>query len=136
MLNKLDTQGLFAFEFFLTNDDQLILNESAPRPHNSGHITLDLANCSQFENHMRAVAGLPLRKPEIVKDSMTMVNLLATKSGAFDFEKIANSINDPDASATLYRKNQSRIKRKMGHVNLWGSNQQQRAENLIRNLDI
>ena len=127
---------MFAFEFFLTKDDQLLINESAPRPHNSGHITMNLANCSQFENHMRAVAGLDLVEPEMLTESMTMLNLLATKDSDFDNDEVIARITDDECSATLYRKNKSRVKRKMGHINIWGEDQRQRAEQLIKQLDI
>ncbi len=136
ILEKLDTKGLFAFEFFLTKDDQLLINESAPRPHNSGHITMDLADCSQFENHMRAVAGLPLSEPKMLLESMTMLNLLATKDAEFDDDEVLARINDTECSATLYRKARSRVKRKMGHVNIWGENQRQRAEEILEQMDI
>jgi len=136
IIKKLDTKGLFAFEFFLTKDDELILNESAPRPHNSGHITLDLNDCSQFENHMRAVAGLELKQPQVKEESMTMVNLLGTKDHEFDHDAVIESIGDAQSSVTLYRKKKSRIGRKMGHVNLWGPNQKQRAEKIILNLEV
>ncbi len=136
ILAKLGTSGLFAFEFFLSKDGQLIINESAPRPHNSGHITLDLTDCSQFENHMRAIAGLPLRKPQLVKESMTMINLLGTKNGVFDAQEIVDNVSDSESSITLYRKQESRIKRKMGHINIWGQDQQQRAEELVRTLEV
>ena len=136
VLRKLDTSGLFAFELFLTNDDQLILNESAPRPHNSGHITMDLMDCSQFENHMRAVAGMELKAPKAVKESMTMINLLGTRDGEFDEQALMSMIDDPQSSTTLYRKSHSRMRRKMGHINIWGSNQQQRAHKLVKELDV
>lgn len=136
ILEKLDTKGLFAFEFFLTKDDQLLINESAPRPHNSGHITMDLADCSQFENHMRAVAGLPLCEPKMLLESMTMLNLLATKDAEFNDDDVLARIKDTECSATLYRKARSRVKRKMGHVNIWGENQRQRAEEILEQMDI
>jgi len=136
ILEKLDTKGLFAFEFFLTKDDQLLINESAPRPHNSGHITLDSMNCSQFENHMRAVAGLHLRNPETVKEHVIMVNLLGTQDGEFDPERVLSSIDDNDLSITFYGKQRSRIKRKMGHINMWGNNTWERARKLVADLEI
>lgn len=136
ILKKLDTCGLFAFEFFLTQSDELIINESAPRPHNSGHITLDLNDCSQFENHMRSIAGLTLVKPKVLHDSMTMINLLGTKNADFNADKLLSDIDDPESSTTLYRKSQSRVKRKMGHINIWGANQEQRAEKLVQNLEV
>jgi len=136
ILEKLDTKGLFAFEFFLTKSDQLLINESAPRPHNSGHITMNLANCSQFENHMRSVAGLDLVEPEMLAESMTMLNLLATKDAEFDDQEVLSRISDDECSATLYRKSHSRVKRKMGHINIWGKDQRQRAEQLLKQMDI
>lgn len=136
ILKKLDTHGLFAFEFFLTKGGELILNESAPRPHNSGHITLDLNDCSQFENHMRAVADLELVSPKQLHESMTMINLLGTRNGPFDEQSIFDQANDKQAGITLYRKHESRVKRKMGHINIWGQDQKQRAEHLVRTLEV
>ena len=136
IMQALDTKGVFAFELFLTEDNQLILNESAPRPHNSGHITMDSMNCSQFENHMRAVAGLPILQPEPQHPSMTMVNLLGTRDGDFVAQQLIEQVNDANCSITLYRKLQSRVKRKMGHINLWGENQRQRAESFVKNLQV
>lgn len=136
IMRTLDTRGLFAFEFFLDQDDKLILNESAPRPHNSGHITLDLMDCSQFENHMRAVADLPLIQPVAKHQSMLMANLLGTRNGPFCEDQVMAQITDENLSFTFYNKQESRIKRKMGHVNLWGTEQKRRADHLIENLII
>ncbi|MFT6409047.1 MAG: 5-(carboxyamino)imidazole ribonucleotide synthase, partial [Arenicella sp.] len=114
IMQTLATRGLFAFEFFLDDNNQLTLNESAPRPHNSGHITLDLMDCSQFENHMRAVADLPLVQPALKHPSMLMVNLLGTRNGPFDEDLTLSQITDNELSFTFYKKHQSRVKRKMG----------------------
>ena len=97
---------------------------------------MDLADCSQFENHMRAVAGLPLSEPKMLLESMTMLNLLATKDAEFDDDEVLARIKDTECSATLYRKARSRVKRKMGHVNIWGENQRQRAEEILEQMDI
>lgn len=136
VMNELGTSGLFAFEFFLTTGGELILNESAPRPHNSGHITLDSMDCSQFENHMRAIAGLELISPTATKESATMVNLLATQEGLFDESKVLSQINDPQLTVNLYGKKYLRIKRKMGHINLWGEQQRERADALLSYLEL
>ena len=136
IMNELGTCGLFAFEFFLTQDDQLVLNESAPRPHNSGHITLDLYDCSQFENHMRSIAGLPLVEPVLQHDSMVMVNLLGTRDGDFNEPVVMDDIGYEERSTTLYGKKSSRIKRKMGHVNLWGEERWARAKEIVKNVEI
>lgn len=136
IMRNLNTKGLFAFELFLTQDDSLILNESAPRPHNSGHITLNSMNCSQFENHMRAVAGLKLVQPEAKVTSMTMLNLLGTQNAAFDPDKLVRSVNDANTETKLYGKAQTRVKRKMGHINLWGRHQMARARKLASQLEV
>ena len=136
IMDELNTKGLFAFEFFLTQDDQLVLNESAPRPHNSGHITLDLYDCSQFENHMRAIAGLELRDPQAQYDEMIMLNLLGTQDGPFDEDKVMKDIGDGELSTTLYGKSHSRVKRKMGHVNLWGDKRWEQAKHIVSNVEI
>jgi len=136
IMNELDTYGLFAFEFFLTQDDQLVLNESAPRPHNSGHISLDLYDCSQFENHMRAIAGLDMREPVAQHESMVMVNLLGTRDGEFNEPAVMDDIGYEQLSTTLYGKSHSRIKRKMGHVNLWGEDRWARAKAIVENVEI
>lgn len=136
IIRKLNTRGLFAFEFFLTQENKLVLNESAPRPHNSGHITLDLMDCSQFENHMRAVADIELKQPQLIREAALMINLLGTRNGDFDEQKVMSSIEDQDLTIKLYGKKQSRIKRKMGHINLWGEDQWQRAEKLVKTLEV
>jgi 5-(carboxyamino)imidazole ribonucleotide synthase len=136
ILQTLNTRGVFAFELFLDSNQSLIMNESAPRPHNSGHITMDLFDASQFDNHMRAVVGLPLIQPHQRHDSAMMVNLLATKAGPFDSVQVAASLAGQDQSVNLYGKHQSRPKRKMGHINLWGKNQWQRARDIVDTLEI
>lgn len=136
IMQALDTQGLFAFEFFLSKDNRLILNESAPRPHNSGHITLDLMDCSQFENHMRAVSGLPLKEPVLIKESATMINLLGTRDGEFEEQSVRSQLDGNEMTIKLYGKKRSRVKRKMGHINLWGNNQWQKAQDIVKNLSV
>lgn len=135
LMQKLDTAGVFAFELFLDQDGTVLLNESAPRPHNSGHITLDSMNCSQFENHMRAVAGLELVEPQAVRDSMVMVNLLATRDAEFDAKAVIAEIGQQDLTVKLYDKKHSRKMRKMGHINIWGDDKWSRARDLVERLD-
>lgn len=135
LMQNLDTSGVFAFELFLDQDGTVLLNESAPRPHNSGHITLDSMNCSQFENHMRAVAGLELIEPQAVRDSMVMVNLLATRDDEFDAEALIAEIGQQDLTVKLYDKKNSRKMRKMGHINIWGDDKWSRARDLVERLD-
>lgn len=110
----LDVVGLLAVEFFLLADGGLIVNELAPRPHNSGHYTFDACATSQFEQQLRAVCGLPLGAPDLLTP-VVMWNLLGDlwKDGEPDWSVI---LAEPRAKLHLYGKAEARPGRKMGHV--------------------
>ena len=114
----IDGKGIFAFEFFLTESGEVLLNESAPRPHNSGHYSIEGCITSQFENHIRAVCGLPLGDPSLIKPSAVMINLLGTHNRNAVIEHAANAA----AAGHLhsYGKLQSKPGRKMAHFTLLG----------------
>ena len=80
-MEAIDGIGLFAFEFFLTDDGRLFLNESAPRPHNSGHYSIEGCVTSQFENHIRAIMGLPLGSTDMRAPAAVMENILGLQNG-------------------------------------------------------
>jgi 5-(carboxyamino)imidazole ribonucleotide synthase len=112
--HDIDVVGLIAVEFFLTRDNQLIVNELAPRPHNSGHYTFDACVTSQFEQQLRAVCGLPFGSPKLLSP-IVMVNLLGdlwTRGAQPDWRPV---LNDPCAKLHLYGKMEGRRGRKMGH---------------------
>jgi 5-(carboxyamino)imidazole ribonucleotide synthase len=112
--HELDVVGLIAVEFFLTRDNDLIVNELAPRPHNSGHYTFDACLTSQFEQQLRAVCGLPFGSPKLFSP-VVMVNLLGDlwRTGVPpDWRPI---LSDPYAKFHLYGKLEGRPGRKMGH---------------------
>jgi len=104
--------GLLAVEMFVTRDGDLLVNELAPRPHNSGHWTLDACVTSQFEQHVRAVCGLPLGSPARLFDA-TMINLLGDEIASWP-----RWLEEPGARLHLYGKREVRPGRKMGHVTL------------------
>ena len=108
---ELDIVGLLAVEMFVTRDHRLLVNEIAPRPHNSGHWTMDACAASQFEQFVRAVAGLPLGSPERLFDA-TMTNLIGD-----DVDQWPDLLRDPGVRLHLYGKAEARPGRKMGHVN-------------------
>ncbi len=108
----LDLVGLLAVEMFVTPDGNVLCNEMAPRPHNSGHWTMDACGTDQFEMLIRAVAGLPLRSPARHAD-VTMINLIGN-----DVSRLNDYLTDPKAHIHLYGKREARAGRKMGHVNL------------------
>lgn len=110
---KLDVIGLIAVELFVMEDGSLLVNEMAPRPHNSGHYTIDACQTSQFEQHIRAVCGLPLGNPQLLRRAV-MVNLLGDlwENGEPDWAAL---LSDPDVKLHLYDKGEPRPGRKMGH---------------------
>lgn len=118
--NAIDAKGIFAFEFFLTESGHILLNESAPRPHNSGHYTMEGCITSQFENHVRAVMDLPLGSTERRKPAIAMVNLLGTDEREAQVDKAMQTLKKADGHLHVYGKLNSRPGRKMGHYTLLG----------------
>ncbi len=111
---KLDYVGTLCVEFFLTNDEKLLVNELAPRPHNSGHLTFDACVTSQFEQQLRGVCGLPLGSTEFYGPA-AMANLLGDiwQNGEPDWSK---ALEYPGLNLHLYGKSEPRAGRKMGHI--------------------
>ncbi len=116
----IDGKGIFAFEFFLTTGGSLLLNESAPRPHNSGHYTIEGCITSQFENHVRAVCGLPLGSSDMIKPAAAMINLLGTHNRPAVTEHAHTAISQTDGHLHSYGKITSKKGRKMAHYTLLG----------------
>ena len=111
--DKLNYCGVLAVEFFVTGSGELLVNEMAPRPHNSGHYTIDACVTSQFEQQVRTLCGLPLGDTKLLSP-VVMVNLLgeAWQQGAPQWGRV---LNLPDAKLHLYGKHEARGGRKMGH---------------------
>jgi 5-(carboxyamino)imidazole ribonucleotide synthase len=112
--------GAFGVELFMLADGQIVINELAPRPHNSAHYTIEACWTSQFENHVRAVFGLPLGDPGLRVPAAAMVNLLGSHGCAID--GLAAALCEPQAFVHLYGKSENRPGRKMGHVTALGAN--------------
>ncbi|WP_040036654.1 5-(carboxyamino)imidazole ribonucleotide synthase [Bacillus thermotolerans] len=103
--------GTLAVEMFVTEDGGIYINELAPRPHNSGHYSIEACDISQFGQHVRAVCNWPLRTPELLKPAV-MVNILGEH-----MEGVLQSIAEyPAWSVHLYGKEEAKVKRKMGHI--------------------
>lgn len=113
--------GVFGVELFETSAGEVLYNEIAPRPHNSGHYTIEGCVTSQFENHLRAVLGLPLGSAEMTAPAAVMVNLLGTRNGPARAEGLARALAVPGAHVHIYGKLASRLGRKMGHVTALGA---------------
>lgn len=114
-----DHVGLLAVEMFQTEDDEILVNEVAPRPHNSGHYSIEASYTSQFENHLRAILNLPLGNTDS-KVVGIMVNLVGEEgySGQVVYENISNIIAIDGVTPHIYGKRETRPFRKMGHVTI------------------
>jgi 5-(carboxyamino)imidazole ribonucleotide synthase len=118
VLESLDYIGILCIEFFVSKDGRLMINELAPRPHNSGHLTIEACATSQFEQQLRAICGLPLGSTAMIQPA-AMANLLGDlwKAGEPDW---AAALAIPDVKLHLYGKTSARPGRKMGHLTALG----------------
>lgn len=118
--------GLLAVEMFQTNDDEIFVNEVAPRPHNSGHYSIEASYTSQFENHLRAILGLPLGNT-VSKVAGIMVNLVGEEgfSGPVVYKNIEKIMAIDGVTPHIYGKRETRPFRKMGHVTIVNENMEE-----------
>lgn len=117
LLNSLQVVGVFGIELFLTTEGKILVNEIAPRTHNSGHFSLDACKTSQFEQHLRAVCGLPLGDPQLHCPAAVMVNLLGYETSQSDYHSKRQQLAQiPRSYVHWYGKTESRLGRKLGHV--------------------
>lgn len=123
VIAALDMIGILAVEMFLTEEGEILVNEIAPRPHNSGHHTIECNVTSQFEQHLRSVLNLPLGNTEAVRAG-AMLNLLGAEGyeGPAVYEGIEDVMGLANVHIHLYGKEQTRYNRKMGHVTVTGKN--------------
>mmetsp|Transcript_67002 Transcript_67002/g.187292 ORF Transcript_67002/g.187292 Transcript_67002/m.187292 type:complete len:590 (-) Transcript_67002:244-2013(-) len=124
--------GMFGVELFVTKNGSVLLNEIAPRPHNTGHYTQDACAVSQFENHLRGVCGMALGSTKMIVEAAAMVNVLGAPSGTSeDTLKSSNAaLAMPTAAVHWYGKVECRPGRKMGHINVTGSSHAEVDESL------
>ncbi len=127
LAEALEVVGLLAVEFFLAPEGSLIVNEMAPRPHNSGHYSIEGCPTSQFEQHLRAVCGLSFGSTDLLTP-IVMINLLGDlwNKGAPDWKPL---LADPNAKLHLYDKGEARPGRKMGHFTVTGETADLALEN-------
>lgn len=112
--------GVVGVEMFLLSDGEVWLNEIAPRPHNTGHYTLDACATSQFENHLRAVLDMPLGDTSLLAPAAAMVNVIGNRTGPTENRGLDRALAVTGASVHLYGKDDVRPGRKMGHVTALG----------------
>ena len=131
-MNVLKGAGVFGIEMFVTQNDSLLINEIAPRVHNSGHHTLQSSKTSQFEQHLRAILGLELGDTALLYPSI-MYNILGTKEFTGEYKPI--TISEENVFLKMYGKKVSKPKRKLGHFNVIGKNENTTIEDLIEKVE-
>ncbi len=139
LVEKMGLVGVLAVEMFLTREGEILINEVAPRPHNSGHQTIRGNETSQYEQHLRAICGLPLGSTK-AKGVAGMLNLLGENgfTGPVKYEGLPEALAIPGVYPFLYGKKQTKPFRKMGHVTILGDNKDEvlakseQVKNLIR----
>lgn len=121
VIKKLDMVGILAVEMFLTKSGEILVNEIAPRPHNSGHHTIECCKTSQFAQHLRSIIGLPLGDTSLVQVG-AMVNLLGEKgyTGTAKYEGLDELLKFSGVYPHLYGKEITKPMRKMGHITITG----------------
>lgn len=138
-VEAIDGIGVFGIEFFLTYDNQILLNESAPRPHNSGHYSIEGCVTSQFENHIRAVCNLPLGSSEMISPVAVMINILGSQERQAKVDHSEAILSEFQSHLHIYGKSHSKIGRKMGHVTCLGNDPDEtliRARSLANKINI
>ncbi len=115
-MEHLDGAGVFGIEMFLTEDGSVLVNEIAPRVHNSGHYTIEACETSQFEEHVRAVSGMNLGPTDLKVPTAVMKNILGDRSGTADPKGVAEAEAIPGVKVHFYGKKEVRPARKMGHI--------------------
>src|SRR5262249_29853671 len=120
-VESIDGIGVFGVELFELANGAILYNEIAPRPHNSGHYSIEGWLTPQFENARRAALGLPLGSAAMVAPAAVMVNLLGTRAAPAHADGLAQALAMPGAHVHIYGKVASRIGRKMGHITALGA---------------
>ena len=128
---SLQLEGLLCVEMFVDRDGEVMINELAPRTHNSGHLTMEACSVSQFEQQVRAVCNLPLGEVKQIRPA-AMVNLLGDLWGSDGLDpRWTEALEQPDVHLHLYGKREARVGRKMGHLTVLGETQEHAAKRAL-----
>jgi len=121
----LEGAGIFAIEMFLTDSNDILVNEIAPRVHNSGHQTIEANITSQFEQHIRAISGMALGDTSMKVPAAVMINILGERNGETNLTGLENIVDKEFVFVHDYEKSPTKIDRKMGHITAIGDNLEQ-----------
>jgi 5-(carboxyamino)imidazole ribonucleotide synthase len=122
VLSHLEGAGAFGIEIFLTKSGEILVNEIAPRVHNSGHFTIEACNTSQFENHLRAVSEMELGSTEMKVGTAVMINILGDRTGEVKPQGVEEAEKLGNVFVHIYGKKEVKPERKMGHLTVVGEN--------------
>lgn len=124
-IKAVDGIGSMGVELFLKRNGDMLVNELAPRVHNSGHYTIEACACSQFENHLRAILGWPLGSTALLQPHAVMINLLGAGDGPGSPGGLDQALKIPGAHVHIYGKKKSARRRKMGHLTVTGTSREE-----------
>jgi phosphoribosylaminoimidazole carboxylase PurK protein len=127
--NLLKGAGMYGIEMFLTEAGEVLVNEIAPRVHNSGHHTTEGNRTSQFEQHIRAITGLPLGDTGLLAPATVMVNILGERNGDTEVKGLSDALAIPGVHVHLYGKSPTKVDRKMGHLTATADTMDQARQN-------
>jgi 5-(carboxyamino)imidazole ribonucleotide synthase len=120
VMQVLKSAGIFGIEMFVSKQGKVLVNEIAPRVHNSGHYTMDASLTNQFQQHIRAITGMPLGRTDLITPAVVMINILGTRTGQADVKGLEKALAIPGVFVHIYGKAETKIERKMGHINAVG----------------
>lgn len=138
IVTGLDYVGVMGIEMFLVGNE-ILVNELAPRVHNSGHYTIEGSYTSQFENHIRAVLNFPLGNTDLSEKNSVMINIIGERNGEAKLKKIDKILSNDKVYFHYYGKKETRVGRKMGHITVLGEDLKktiEKAENCRQEIDI
>lgn len=120
VMQSLKGAGVFGIEMFQARDTKVLINEIAPRVHNSGHFTIEACVTNQFEQHIRAITGMPLGSTDMVVSNAVMINILGERKGRAVVKNLDKVLAIPNVGVHIYGKMETREERKMGHITVIG----------------
>jgi len=132
VMKHLQGAGVFGIEMFLTSNNKLFVNEIAPRVHNSGHYTIEANITNQFEQHVRAITGLPLGETTMKTPAAVMINILGERNGEAEVKGLEKVLKLNGVGVHIYGKTQTKIERKMGHITAIGDTTKQAYNKAIK----
>ena len=132
VMKHLKGAGVFGIEMFVDKKGHVLINEIAPRVHNSGHYTIEACFTSQFEQHIRAITGMPLGSTEMKVPAAVMINILGERMGTAEVSGLNKALKHQGVSVHIYGKSDTKHERKMGHLTAVGKNLKDAYNKAIR----